>query len=147
MKEFYKDLYKYNHESNQKLAEVFKENRAINSEKNSVFYSHILNAHHIWNKRMIGESPVYGVWDIHDVANYKEIDSINYKNSLELLENADYEELISYVNFQGELLNKYVKDIIFHVVNHSTYHRGQIAIELRQNGIPAISSDYIFYKS
>ncbi|QLH28398.1 MAG: hypothetical protein HWD63_02710 [Candidatus Parvibacillus calidus] len=39
-----------------------------------------------------------------------------------------------------------MKDIIFHIINHSTYHRGQIAMEFRQSGLEPLNTDYIFYK-
>jgi uncharacterized damage-inducible protein DinB len=35
--------------------------------------------------------------------------------------------------------------ILQHVVNHSTYHRGQIATMLRQLGTKAIPTDLIAY--
>lgn len=36
-------------------------------------------------------------------------------------------------------------DIVQHVVNHGTYHRGNISAMLRQLGHAGASSDYIFY--
>jgi uncharacterized damage-inducible protein DinB len=39
-----------------------------------------------------------------------------------------------------------IKSIIFHVINHSTYHRGQIASEFKQNGLDPMVTDYILYK-
>jgi uncharacterized damage-inducible protein DinB len=35
--------------------------------------------------------------------------------------------------------------IVQHVVNHGTYHRGQITAMLRQLGVPGASSDYVTY--
>jgi uncharacterized damage-inducible protein DinB len=32
-----------------------------------------------------------------------------------------------------------------HVVNHSSYHRGQVTTMLRQLGAPAISTDLVYY--
>jgi Uncharacterized protein conserved in bacteria len=36
-------------------------------------------------------------------------------------------------------------EIIQHVVNHATYHRGNITAMLRQQGHPGVSTDYIFF--
>ena len=36
--------------------------------------------------------------------------------------------------------------MLFHFVNHSTYHRGQIASNLKEHGIEPLVTDYIFYK-
>lgn len=36
-------------------------------------------------------------------------------------------------------------DILRHVVNHGTYHRGNITAILRQQGHPGVPTDYLFY--
>lgn len=36
-------------------------------------------------------------------------------------------------------------DILQHVVNHGTYHRGNVTAMLRQQGHVGVSTDYIFY--
>lgn len=38
-----------------------------------------------------------------------------------------------------------VEDLVKHVVNHGTYHRGNITAMLRQQGHAGIPTDYIFY--
>ncbi|WP_185211767.1 DinB family protein [Sphingobacterium mizutaii] len=35
---------------------------------------------------------------------------------------------------------------MFHIINHSNYHRAQIATELRKQEIEPIQTDYIKYK-
>lgn len=36
-------------------------------------------------------------------------------------------------------------DLIHHVVNHGTYHRGNVAAMLRQQGERGVSTDYVFF--
>jgi uncharacterized damage-inducible protein DinB len=36
--------------------------------------------------------------------------------------------------------------MLFHIVNHSTNHRGQIAVDFKSNGITPLGLDYIHYK-
>ncbi|MFF2483761.1 DinB family protein [Paenibacillus sp. NPDC058071] len=36
-------------------------------------------------------------------------------------------------------------DILQHVVNHGTYHRGNVTAMLRQQGYPGVPTDYIFF--
>lgn len=38
-----------------------------------------------------------------------------------------------------------VTDMVNHVVNHGTYHRGNLTAMLRQQGHAGVSTDYIFY--
>ncbi|WP_163528186.1 DinB family protein [Halobacillus ihumii] len=44
----------------------------------------------------------------------------------------------------GSLTATY-SDLLQHVVNHGTYHRGNITSVLRQLGYEGVSTDYIFY--
>ncbi len=62
MKEFFKELFNYTYQVNQKLSEAFTRNPDKTSEKSIGLYSHILNAHHIWMHRINGLPPTYGVW-------------------------------------------------------------------------------------
>ncbi|MBP1916329.1 putative damage-inducible protein DinB [Lederbergia galactosidilyticus] len=42
-------------------------------------------------------------------------------------------------------LETQLSEIIQHVVNHGTYHRGNLTAMLRQQGYPSVPTDYIFY--
>lgn len=100
--------------------------------------------------------------------NYEEIQQYILKYSAEM-ENKTLEEMESeylkfseqYIDFltaQEDLeanktlkhpmygqLETRVSELIQHVINHGTYHRGNITAMLRQLGYPGPSTDYIFY--
>ena len=146
MRDFFKELFEYSHYYNQKLAEIYVANPAIISEKAIGLFNHILNAHQIWNNRISPTLPAFGVWQIHDIKDLKDIDRANFEYSLQILEAVDFNQKISYFSSKGEPFTKDVKTILFHVVNHSTYHRGQIATEFKQNGMKPLPSDYVLDK-
>lgn len=50
---------------------------------------------------------------------------------------------ISYKNSRGESWTNTIQDILTHVLFHSAYHRGQIAIVMRANGFTPASTDFI----
>src|SRR5262249_38138032 len=50
---------------------------------------------------------------------------------------------ITYTNFVGTKWTYTLSDILFDLVNHSTYHRGQVATLLRQLGETPVSADYV----
>jgi len=87
-----------------------------------------------------------GVWDLQPVHQRAEIDANNYRHSLKILDEIDLAAIINYSNSQGQPFSNSVRAILFHIVNHSTYHRGQIATEFRNSGIEPIHTDYILYK-
>lgn len=145
MKPFFKALFEYGHQTNQKLGGIFNDNPDKTTEKAVKLYSHILNAHRVWNNRIGSRQPIFGVWEIHPIQDCGNIDEMNYTHSLFILDNFDLNEVVNYTNTKGHTFNKSVRDILFHVINHSTYHRGQIATEFRQNGLEPLVTDYIFY--
>jgi uncharacterized damage-inducible protein DinB len=55
---------------------------------------------------------------------------------------ADLSRPVRYTNFVGETWTYTLADILFDLVNHSTYHRGQVATLLRQLGKIPLSTDY-----
>ena len=110
-------------------------------------FSHILNAHHIWNARVIGKVPEYTVFQIHDIQHWGDIHYENQRASFEITSNADdFDKRIDYENTEGRLFTNTLQDILFHIINHSTHHRGQIAVDFRAHGLEPLSLDYIFYK-
>jgi len=50
------------------------------------------------------------------------------------------------LEYEGEKLANNIKDIVVHVINHSTYHRAQIALLVRQSGGEPAKTDYIVYQ-
>ncbi len=75
-----------------------------------------------------------------------DIDKSNYRDSLRIIDQFDLNGVINFKNTKGLVFNDNIRDILFHVINHSNYHRAQIATEFRQNGLDPIVTDYILHK-
>ncbi len=148
MKEHLKDILEYSHHFNNRLIERFNDGDLhLAIPKNSIkLLSHILNAQAIWNQRMKSNTVDVDVWQVHSKDEMQNIEDSNYKETLDILEKMDLDKTIHYSNSKGEKFQNSVQEIMFHIVNHSTYHRGQIAAEMRKNGLEPIVSDYVFYK-
>lgn len=145
MKENFIELFEYNNHFNQKLVALILENKTNTSEKTQKLINHLINAQQIWNAR-IQNTEQFDVWQINDWSKLSSIDSNNYETSLKILNDYDLNASIQYTNSKGETFSNQIKDILYHIINHSTYHRAQIATDLKQNGIEPINTDYIFYK-
>ncbi|MGH2564754.1 MAG: DinB family protein [Ginsengibacter sp.] len=146
MKQFFKDIFEYGHYFNQKLSDIFIQYPDKTSEKSVKLFNHILNAHQIWNNRIEPKQPILGIWEIHPIESCKSMDKTNHENSLLILDKFDLDNTVNYINTKGQSYSNTVRDILFHSVNHSTYHRGQIATEFKLNGLEPLITDYIFYK-
>jgi uncharacterized damage-inducible protein DinB len=107
---------------------------------------HLWDAQVIWITRLNGES-------------LKGFPSRDFTGSLEeackglnesskqitsIVDKTDKEKVITYNNLEGKLFSSTVEEIVTHVVNHGTYHRGQLITMLRQSGFKDVgSTDFI----
>jgi uncharacterized damage-inducible protein DinB len=145
MKLFFKELFDYNLQSNQSFIAHLLSHADHLSLKIIELQSHIINAHQVWNSRLLNK-PSFGVWEIHPVTALQNLDKENYQHSIAIIEEIDLNQIFNYTNTKGQPFSNTVRDILFHVINHSTYHRAQIATECKQNGIQPLPSDFILFK-
>ncbi|MCM3408812.1 DinB family protein [Metabacillus litoralis] len=66
-------------------------------------------------------------------------------NEYEQLGHDVLDRLVTYKSSEGIEYENICYEIIQHVVNHGTYHRGNISAMLRQLGNKTISTDYIYF--
>ncbi|MEX2379728.1 MAG: DinB family protein [Vicingaceae bacterium] len=69
--------------------------------------------------------------------------SNRYESFLSEQKDLDRELVIEHPSYGKHRIS--VSSMVEHVVNHGTYHRGNIAAMLRQEGHAAVPTDYIFY--
>ncbi len=137
MKEFFEDIFEYHHHFNAHIDQL--------SERTIPLFSHCLNAHQIWNARINNGEP-FGVNDIHDPKGFNALDMANYKDTLQILSDRSLNGSINYSNSRGDQFSNTIQQILFHVANHFTHHKGQLISDLRAKGIKPLVTDYIFYK-
>ncbi len=112
---------------------------------------HLWDAQFIWLARLNGESP--NTWPSHSFnGNLDEAIEGIKKNSLEFialiekLKADDYQRQVELKAIDGTAYFNSVEEIIMHVMNHGTYHRGQLITMLRMVGFTAVeSTDFIRY--
>ena len=150
---------RFNVWANTKTADVLREvpDEIYFKENKSSFPSisktvlHMWGAQNIWLKRLQGESLT--TWPSLPGQGSKEVQLNGLIQSaqhiLDLVESKDeafLSSLYSYTNMKGEPFRDSVEDTLFHVVNHSTYHRGQIITMLREAGVTnVVGTDLIHY--
>src|SRR5713226_8347369 len=110
--------------------------------------AHIYAAEWIWLERWKGRSPraLPAAQEVPTLETLKEkwgpVEE-GQRGFVEGLTEARMEEPISYVNTKGEKWAYPLGEMLVHVVNHSTYHRGQVATMLRQLGRAPLPTDYL----
>lgn len=106
--------------------------------------SHIANAQVIWTSRIGGSIPPVTVWQVHDLDTCRVMLQQSAEGLKEIVEqDASLDRVITYKTFAGDPFENVVADILLHVFNHGTYHRAQIAKEMKNNGLNPVNTDYI----
>jgi uncharacterized damage-inducible protein DinB len=108
--------------------------------------AHILAAEKLWFERLRQESQSLPVWPTATIpeclALADEMASL-CRNYLTALQSGDFSEKIEYRNSKGEPWSSRVEDVLTHVLMHSAYHRGQVALEMRAAGLEPAYTDFI----
>jgi len=112
--------------------------------------THIVWAEWLWLERWKGVSPtlVFAPSDFPDVVSLRErLHTVVVERSAFLggLPAERLRQPVEYRNRKGELWRYPLWQQLHHVVNHSTYHRGQVATMLRQLGATPATTDFLVY--
>lgn len=108
-------------------------------------FSHILSAHRIWIGRIKADPVLPPVWDRLDFHSWEEINIDLYNRTTDLLKSTALDKMITYKNTRQQLFENTFSDILYHLINHSTLHRAQVAILMRQHQMLPPQSDFIVY--
>ena len=114
---------------------------------------HSMGAEEIWLKRWKGDSPgsLYKAEDfatLDDVVNRWDMVEHEMMGFCHMLKtDDDLTKLITYKDIKGNQYTQQLYLMMQHLVNHSTYHRGQVITMLRQLGAKPVGTDMIaFYR-
>jgi uncharacterized damage-inducible protein DinB len=111
---------------------------------------HIVAAEWVWLQRWRGESPAGMPGWVSDTSLAElraRLAAVEAERELYLatVSDADMEQVIEYRTIAGKAHADPLAGLMRHLVNHSTYHRGQVATQLRQVGIVPPTTDLIAY--
>lgn len=114
--------------------------------------AHMLAADWVWLSRWqgdpLGTAPdLSGCTDIAAIRGRWEVLEAAQSAYLAGLTEASLARPVSIITRTGLSLELPMRDTLRHVVNHATYHRGQVVTLLRQLGAEAVSTDLTLYYS
>lgn len=154
-----RSLYEYNAWANRRILDACAAlsdeqfSRTIVSSFPSVreTLQHIFGAEYLWLERWLGRS--HSSIPPAETANLSALRSRWDKIDADLLTfvrglgAADLERVVHYHNTKGQEFSNPMVQMLQHLVNHSTYHRGQVTTILRELGGKPIATDLIaFYR-
>lgn len=147
MKEFLLRLFKYNEWANNLMLEILLKEQYKN-EKILKLFCHLISAQKIWSDRLSGSRGNIELWSgdtLEGCINVSKLSSTELLRYVEKLDESRLNERLSYMNTKGEPCMDKISDILAQIINHSTHHRAQISILLRQEDIAPPATDLIFY--
>jgi uncharacterized damage-inducible protein DinB len=108
--------------------------------------AHILSAEKLWLERILRARQSMAVWPggtLEECETLAEEVASSWKDYLAGLAEGGLEEMVEYKNSKGEAWRSRAEDVLTHVIMHSAYHRGQIALEMRAAGMEPAYTDFI----
>lgn len=112
-------------------------------------FCHIQAARRLWLSRIrpdltgFPSDGVFPVWSLEQVeSEAREVDGL-WEGFVQDLKPEDLGRVVRYTSTEGVAYASTLSDILTHVVNHSSYHRGQIASLIAKTGVKPAVTDYI----
>ena len=114
-------------------------------------FLHLADAENIWWQRLQGiENAVFpsheNIISFEELASRLLQQNEALKNFITTTDTKGFEKVLNYCNTKGEAFSQPVYQILIHLFNHATYHRGQIVTALRGFNVSQIpATDFIVW--
>jgi uncharacterized damage-inducible protein DinB len=145
--------------ASERMAETLKQvdHSIIKQEQKSSFGSIAKTLLHLWDAEIVWLNRFEGInlteWPSKKFSGGTDdliqgyVASANaIKKFVETSSDGKLQEKFSYKTMKGDPFQDVIEDMIYHVINHGSYHRGQIVTMLRELGVNQIlSMDIIIY--
>jgi uncharacterized damage-inducible protein DinB len=111
---------------------------------------HLLTVLRLWAGRLRGETMHCDLETLHH-SDWSEVKRLlqhelrAFRHWLESCPAAFFEDRVSYARLGGEVCQSAVADVLTHLMNHFTHHRGQISAVATRLGGPVPEMDYIYF--
>ena len=159
MKQLLVSFTQYEYWANEKLLGVVtglseeQQQREIKSSFPSIYKTclHVWDASSIWWQRLQKHEQILVPSltfhpSMKDVANGILQQNMQWIEWVRSASDEDLAYILPYKTMKGDSFAQAVKEILLHLNNHGTYHRGQLVTMLRQVGVEVIpQTDYILY--
>ncbi len=118
-----------------------------------ILFSHLLSSHSMWLSRVTKTDIKCSLFQERTLEECEELMQQNYTAWLQFIEaktEAELDEKIEFMSAWEKNPSKRsmsVVDAIIHLINHSSYHRGQIVVSIKNKSDELPLSTYIMFAS
>ena len=146
--DFFYAKFAYNHWANVQALESMRGAGPPPPPRSLKWMGHIIGAEWLWMARLKGDAPDIQVWPeltVEGCADWMTHLPRAWQEYVVGLAPDGPGQPVAYHNSKGEPWTNRVEDVLMHVLQHSGYHRGQIASDVRAAGGEPAVTDYIHY--
>ena len=145
LKDHFARMFSYDHWANRECLSAL---RAAGSTNPKVLrlVAHTVSAQKLWLERILQKKQSTPVWPsstVEECAALVDSMSSAWKKYLNEIAAGGFADKVEYRNSKGEPWSSRVEDVLTHVLMHSAYHRGQVALEMRVAGLEPAYTDFI----
>ena len=147
MKSYFINLFKYHSWANKKVIDGLS-SAEINEGIILKILSHLLLAEKTWLQRLKSERYDNKFWidlTLENCIKLAENNETQINEYLNSLSEGDFETGVNYTNSKGIEYTNTIAEVLTYLSHHSSYHRGQIAREMRRLSKEPVYTDYIAY--
>jgi uncharacterized damage-inducible protein DinB len=138
-------MFSYDHWANRECSRAMRESKTLPASMLGRL-AHILSAERLWLERLRQQKQTMPVWPTSTIDECQVlVDEMGaaWRDYLGTLGAGEFDRTIEYHNTKGELWSNRIEDVLMHVIMHSAYHRGQVALEMRTAGATPALTDFI----
>lgn len=141
-----RELFEYDHWANRQTIAALEN---ATSERSQRILAHLVITKQEYFERLSGkDSTGFDFWPDLDLDECKKLADATDEKFTELLESADeslLDRAASYKTSEGIPHENTYRELLAHVLLHSSIHRGNIVLKMREEGLEPPKVDYILY--
>jgi len=146
MLEYFQQLFEYDDWANRRTIDALEKNY---SDKSRRILVHILITKQEYFDRLGGkDSTGFDFWpnlDLDGCRKLSDATNENFQNLLAKLDESGLDRIAAYKTSEGIPYENNYRDLLMHVLLHSSIHRGNIVLKMREEGLGPPKIDYILY--
>jgi|KBSSwiStaDraftv2_1062776.scaffolds.fasta_scaffold45233_4 uncharacterized damage-inducible protein DinB len=146
MIEYFRQLFEYDDWANRRTIEALQQNY---SDKSRRILAHILITKQEYFDRLGGkDSTGFDFWpdlDLDACGKLATATDENFRTLLAQLDESGLDRIAKYKTSAGVPYENNYRDLFMHMLIHSSIHRGNIVLKMREEGLEPPKIDYIIY--
>lgn len=138
---FFAEQLERDYHVNQRWATCLEEQEDELTDEIRLLVSKLINSHHIWNCRLVGQQPESEPHDLMPLAHWMQLIRSNFLETQRFLTNFSDEEKIRYHDSEGVQLEDLPANMLFALLQTNHFYRAQLEWVCQLSGLTIPSAE------